>query len=557
MILVREVRIGHTIRNDIKDEDLEFLCVQISKPKVKPFLVSTWYRPPNSSIHLFEKFQDLLDKVESLGIENNIIGDLNCNVSANGVDNNTHHLLELTELYQYTQLIKEPTRITSSSSTLIDLFLTNEPNNFMTAGVSTIGISDENNFKRDIESVPWHFVGSYDDPIKAWETWKKFFLQIANKHAPIKKRRVRKISAPWLTAEIKKLMWERDHLKRKAVITKDESDWLSFKTKKNLVNYKIRNSKQQYYNSYFSNNVGRTKETWKGINSILSKAKKSIKIPKIVVNGSEISDPEAISNAFNEYFTEIGPNLAAQIPTNTSSAVDNINRNDLVFELHEVSTVQISRLVDKLSICKASGLDNISVRLLKSSAPTIIPSLTYIINLVICKVIIQADWKSARVSAIYKNDSKLDLNNYRPISVLPVIAKVFEKVVFDQTYNFLNDNDLLSKEQSGFRHLHFTLTAMLDATDQWYTNMDNGLINAILFVDLKKAFDTIDHEILLGKLNRYGFSNQTVELFRNYLSGRTQITVINNVSSGSCEITCGVPQGSILGPLLHVLTLYQ
>ena len=125
--------------------------------------------------------------------------------------------------------------------------------------------------------------------------------------------------------------------------------------------------------------------------------------------------------------------------------------------------------------------------------------------------------------------------------------------MFDQTYNFLNDNDLLSKEQSGFRHLHSTLTAMLDATDQWYTNMDNGLINAILFVDLKKAFDTIDHEILLGKLNRYGFSNQTVELFRNYLSGRTQITVIKNVSSGSCEITCGVPQGSILGPLLFLL----
>jgi hypothetical protein len=130
-----------------------------------------------------------------------------------------------------------------------------------------------------------------------------------------------------------------------------------------------------------------------------------------VVNGTEISDPEAISNAFNKYFTEIGPNLAAQIPTNTKSAVNNINRNNFVFQLHEVSTVQISRVIDKLSICKASGLDNISVRLLKLSAPTTINSLAYIINLVICKGIIPADWKSARVSAIHKNDSKLDLNN--------------------------------------------------------------------------------------------------------------------------------------------------
>jgi hypothetical protein len=221
-----------------------------------------------------------------------------------------------------------------------------------------------------------------------------------------------------LLLKLSHLMWERDNLKRKAVITKDESDWVNFKTKQNLVNYKIRNSKQQYYNSYFSNNVGRTKETWKGINSILSKAKGSIKIPKIVVNGTKISDPKAISNAFNEYFTEIGPNLAAQIPTNASSAVvNNINRNNLVFELHEVSTVQISRLIDKLSICKESELDNISERLLKLSAPTTINSLAYIINLVICKGIIPADWKSARVSAIHKSDSQLDLNNYRPISV--------------------------------------------------------------------------------------------------------------------------------------------
>ena len=177
-------------------------------------------------------------------------------------------------------------------------------------------------------------------------------------------------------------------------------------------------------------------------------------------------------------------------------------------------------------------------------------SLTHIINLVIRKGIIPADWKCARVSAVYKHDSKLDLNNYRPISVLP---KFFEKVVFDQAYAFLNKNNLLSDIQSGFRPLHSTLTAMLDVTDKWYTNMDSGLINAVLFIDLKKAFDTIDHNILLQKLTCYGFNKETIDLFRNYLSDRTQITVINNIRSDSRKVTCGVPQGSILGPLRFLI----
>ena len=146
----------------------------------------------------------------------------------------------------------------------------------------------------------------------------------------------------------------------------------------------------------------------------------------------------------------------------------------------------------------------------------------------------------------------MDLENYRPISVLSVIANLFEKTIFNQVYTYLNENKLLSKYQSGFRPIHSTPTALIDMTDNWYLNIDYGLTNAIMFIDLKKAFDTIDHGILLSKLELYGFKGASLDLFRDYHSDRTQVTVINNVNSETSFIRCGVLQGTILGPLLFL-----
>lgn len=209
--------------------------------------------------------------------------------------------------------------------------------------------------------------------------------------------------------------------------------------------------------------------------------------------------------------------------------------------------------MNDIPVRKADGLDGIPTSLLKLSFTFIASSLTHIFNLVISTEIIPNDWKCARVTPIHKADSRVDPANYRPISVLSVIAKLFEKAIFNQVYSYLNENNLLSRYQSGFRPMHPTLTALIDITDNWYLNIDNRLTNAILFMDLKKAFDTIDHEILLSKLELYGFRGVSLNLFRDYPTDRTQVTVINNVNSETSRIRCGVPQGSILGPLLFLL----
>ena len=161
------------------------------------------------------------------------------------------------------------------------------------------------------------------------------------------------------------------------------------------------------------------------------------------------------------------------------------------------------------------------------------------------------DWKFARVTPLFKQGAASDLNNYRP--VISVIAKVFERIVCDQLYNFLSNEDIISTHQLGFRSLHSTLTALLEATDNWVFKIDRGNVNAVVFLDLKKAFDTVDHDILLSKMNLYGIQGIALDWFRSYLTNRAQRCLVNGSLSRICSLKCGVPQGTILGPLLFLI----
>ena len=198
-------------------------------------------------------------------------------------------------------------------------------------------------------------------------------------------------------------------------------------------------------------------------------------------------------------------------------------------------------------------LDKISSKVLKIAAPVISDSLTYIFNQAVTLCTFSNGWKIARVIPLFKNGQRNLPGNYRPISILPALSKVMERILYTQLYEYLSVNNLLSEHQFGFRKYHSTASALLDCTNDWYINMDQKLFNLTAFIDLKKAFDTVNHEILLEKLLLLGITGRAFQLLESYLSDRSQKCEVNGFISKESKITWGVPQGSILGPLLFLL----
>ena len=202
---------------------------------------------------------------------------------------------------------------------------------------------------------------------------------------------------------------------------------------------------------------------------------------------------------------------------------------------------------------KAVGLDRIPARLLKDSSDIVAKPMAFIINTSLRTAQVPSDWKCARVIPLFKKGKADEMDNYRPISILPVLSKVLERAVHIQLYKYLQQNKILSPYQCGFRKCHSTEFAALSFSDNIRRNMDQGQLTGAVFIDLRKAFDTVDHAVLLDKLSNLGILDKEHGWFTDYLSNRTQVVEFQGVTSASEAVSTGVPQGSILGPLLFIL----
>ena len=272
------------------------------------------------------------------------------------------------------------------------------------------------------------------------------------------------------------------------------------------------------------------------------------------------SDKKVISESFCLFFTKIGKQLqesanfiGSKVWAWTTYRLSKYC--DSRFNFQTVKVVEVLKILKNLKRTSAAGYDNIPPSIVKDSAEELSKPLTYVINRCLKTSTLPQTEKIAKVTPVYKSVAHSSLDNYRPISVLTVFSKVYEKVAHHQLYNYLEDHRLLSPCQSGFRKRSSTNHAVTYLHDKIRKNMDQGRYTGAVYIDLKKAFDTVDHGCLLSKLQLYGIHDVELNWFANYLFNRKQFVNYDNTHSAKLTTTCGVPQGSILGPLLFILLI--
>ena len=579
-------------------KELESLFIEIVNPREANDIVGVIYRHPcmNPSIFTDDYLKDIVDRLSSENKKVYIAGDFNFDL-LNLSHSDTFDFFETMMSNFLLPVITIPTKINRASHTLIDNIFTNNINPDTKTGNLEINLSDghlpsfivtpkqnqnhlpkkHNIFTRDKRNFNGDALltdfrnNNWDEVIDLDKrdvnlSLQNFFSKINNildSHMPMRKitqREFKQKYKPWITNNILSKIRDKNKIFKKYLACnnnarKDEL-FTSFKNLKNDITQDIRAGKKIYYQRYFSEHKNNLQKIWKGIKEIINVKSKNYDHPTCIQEGDQnFTDPKKIANSFNDYFSMIADKILQKRKYNGTKSYRDFLSNRLLenFVFEDCNENEIKSIISSLDKTKSSGPNSIPTDILFLLKDFISIPLMHIFNLSFSTGQHPDLFKISKVIPIFKKGSRLLVSNYRPISLLSNLNKILEKLVHIRVYKFLEDFNCLYSLQFGFRQKHSTNHALIDITETIRSALDNKKYVCGVFVDLQKAFDTVNHEILVAKLDHYGIRGVANNWFSSYLSNRTQFVSILGFESDTKPMRHGVPQGSVLGPLLFLI----
>lgn len=572
----------------------EFLFIEITRPNEKNIIIGNMYRSPQSAPNNF--INSLEQKLGTLKRHSNklivLASDSNIDLLKFDKHEPTDRLVNTMSEHGFAPVISRPTRITSHSATLIDHIFVNQVTAVTRSGIITTDLSDhlapftnilivrksaqilEENyisrqmsnenlliFKNEIEKTDWSFIVDLNCADKKYSAFEMKYREIYEKSFPAKskKKTRRKIDKPWILPWLEGACDRKNTFYKVFIKNPNVENETRYRKMKKFVTKHIKLAKQKYYNNYFKKYSDDSRKQWCMINQLLNRAPKSKKnITKLCDDEETITNPHEIANKFNNFFCNVaqrlkddsGHNSDRGRPPDTSATLNSSNRSHINMPHTDCTIVEIKMIIDSL---KNKATSDLAIQPLKFVSNEISPVIQHLVSASLEQGIFPDLLKRAKVIPLHKSGSRSQITNYRPISLLSCFSKIFEKVMHKRLTSFLEQNKILFQSQYGFRALHSCEHALLEAQNCLNLALDKKQIAVLLLIDFSKAFDMVDHNILLHKLEHYGIRGNLLAWFKSYLIGRQQHVHVNGNDSEKLTLKYSVPQGSILGPILFIL----
>jgi hypothetical protein len=556
-------------------KSFEAMCVDFSVGS-KPFRVLTIYRPPSSSVADFvNEFSSLLENLISCKSELVITGDFNFHVDVSG-DVDARRFLSILDNFALKQLVTFSTHkyghtldllITRIDSDIVSSLEFDFPclsdhyallaslsipsklrSQTITKSVRKINKIDISQFRQDILAS-----SIYTEPAQTLNSYTEQFTytltQIIDKHAPLHEIKCAdRISKPFITDNIRLEKKIRSRLETKYRKSRLSVDLQAFKTQTRLVKKLITSARRNYYRTLISKYKEKPRKLWSTIDTILGR--------QVIQSLPTFVSLADITKSFLDFFNNKISTLCQKLSAPTIDPCSLPPEQPLILSSFTPANVdEVSRIISSSSDSTCL-LDCIPTSLLKSCVDVLSEPITKLVNFSLSEGVFPDTFKSAHLKPLLKKPglSSEDMANYRPISNLSNISKFLERIIYNRLSNHIHSFNIYSPLQSAYRRFHSTETALLKIQNDLLLAIENKQVTALVLLDLSAAFDTIDHAILIHRLqNWFGISGSALQLMSSYLTGRTQSVIINGHPSQSEPLLTGVPQGSVLGPLLFTI----